>query len=253
MPATLPPAERRISRRIAAISRIRHAGRRREGQGAQGRGQAGDRLRRGRARLPDARLHRRGRGRRLPRPAEPPVHPGRRAARAQGGDRREDARATPAAGRPPARCWSPTAASRPSTRRSPRCSTRATRCCCPAPYWTTYPEAIRLAGGVPVPVVADEHERLPGHGRASSRRRAPRAPRCCCSARRPTRPARSTRPSRSRRSAGGRWTHGLWVITDEIYEHLTYGGVDVRRRCRWSCPSWPTAASSSTASPRPTP
>src|SRR3712207_1309493 len=26
----------------------------------------------------------------------------------------------------------------------------------PAPYWTTYPEAIRLAGGVPVPVVADE-------------------------------------------------------------------------------------------------
>ncbi|HEX8805205.1 MAG TPA: aminotransferase class I/II-fold pyridoxal phosphate-dependent enzyme, partial [Acidimicrobiales bacterium] len=26
----------------------------------------------------------------------------------------------------------------------------------PAPFWTTYPEAIRLAGGVPVPVVADE-------------------------------------------------------------------------------------------------
>ena len=29
----------------------------------------------------------------------------------------------------------------------------------PAPYWTTYPEAIALAGGVPVPVVADESDR----------------------------------------------------------------------------------------------
>ena len=57
--------------------------------------------------------------------------------------------------RPP-RSWSPTAASRRSTRRSRRSSTRATRCSLPAPYWTTYPEAIRLAGGVPVEVLADE-------------------------------------------------------------------------------------------------
>ena len=52
----------------------------------------------------------------------------------------------------------------------------------------------------------------------------------------------------------GRWVveHELWVVTDEIYEHL-----DLRRRRdrldagAW-CPSSPTAASSSTASPRPT-
>ena len=43
----------------------------------------------------------------------------------------------------------------------------------------------------------------------------------------------------------GRWAleHGIWVITDEIYEHLIYDGADARRRCRSSCPSWPTAAS----------
>ena len=45
---------------------------------------------------------------------------------------------------------SPTAASTPSSTPSPRCSTRATRCCCPAPYWTTYPEPMRFSGGVVV-------------------------------------------------------------------------------------------------------
>ena len=64
--------------------------------------------------------------------------------------------ATPATPSPRARCSSPTAASRRSTTRSPRCSTRATRRCCPAPYWTTYPESIRLAGGVPVEIQTDE-------------------------------------------------------------------------------------------------
>ena len=37
----------------------------------------------------------------------------------------------------------------------------------PAPYWTTYPEAIQLAGGVPVEVLADETPELPGHRRAA--------------------------------------------------------------------------------------
>ena len=98
-----------------------------QGQGAQGRGPTGDRVRRGRARLPDPRLHRRGRGRGLPRPEEPPLHPRRRAARAQEGDRGEDAARQRATTSSPARSWSPTAASRRSTRRSRRCSTPATR------------------------------------------------------------------------------------------------------------------------------
>ena len=45
----------------------------------------------------------------------------------------------------------------------------------------------------------------------------------CCSSAPTTRPARSTRPPQV--EAIGRWAveHGVWVITDEIYEHLTYG------------------------------
>ena len=70
--------------------RVGHPGRRRQGQGPEGGGRAGDRLRRRRARLPDAGPHRRGRRRRLPRPEEPPVHAGRRPPRAEGGHRRQD-------------------------------------------------------------------------------------------------------------------------------------------------------------------
>ena len=51
----------------------------------------------------------------------------------------------------------------------------------------------------------------------------------------------------------GRWVeeHELWVLTDEIYEHLVYDGVDTGSM-PVLCPSSPTAASWSTASPRPT-
>ena len=70
--------------------RVRHAGRRRQGQGAQGRRPAGHRLRRRGTRLPHPRLHRRGRRRRGPRPQEPPLHAGRRHAGAARGDRRQD-------------------------------------------------------------------------------------------------------------------------------------------------------------------
>jgi aspartate aminotransferase len=66
-----------------------------------------------------------------------------------------------------------------------------------APYWTTYPEAVKLAGGVPVEV-----QTAPAW--SSWRQPAPHAPRCCCSCPRPTPQARCTRPSRSRRSAPGR-------------------------------------------------
>ena len=95
--------------------------------------------------------------------------------------------------------------------------------------------------------------RLPRHRRAARGRAHRRAPRCWCSSRRPTRPARSTPPPRSRRSAAGPLEHGIWVVTDEIYEHLVYGDARVLLDARRSCPSSPTAASSSTAWPRPTP
>ena len=51
----------------------------------------------------------------------------------------------------------------------------------------------------------------------------------------------------------GRWAleHGIWVVTDEIYEHLVYDGVETGS-LPVLCPSSPTAASWSTASRRPT-
>ena len=83
--------------------RIGHAGRRRQGEGAQGGRRAGHRLRRRRARLPDARPTS---SRRPSRPAatrEPPLHAGRRPARAEGGHRRQDAARLRLRGRRPAR------------------------------------------------------------------------------------------------------------------------------------------------------
>ncbi|CAA9275750.1 MAG: Aspartate aminotransferase [uncultured Blastococcus sp.] len=94
----------------------------------------------------------------------------------------------------------------------------------PAPYWTTYPEAIRLAGGVPVPVVADEQS---GYLVSASQLEAARTPRTkvllFCS---PSNPTGAVHPAEQVEEIG-RWAldAGIWVLTDEIYEHLTYGGV----------------------------
>jgi aspartate/methionine/tyrosine aminotransferase len=94
----------------------------------------------------------------------------------------------------------------------------------PAPFWTTYPEAIRLAGGVPVPVVADEQS---GYLVSAAQLEAARTPRTkvllFCS---PSNPTGAVYPTEQVAEIG-RWAldAGLWVLTDEIYEHLTYGGV----------------------------
>ena len=94
----------------------------------------------------------------------------------------------------------------------------------PAPYWTTYPEAIRLAGGVPVEVFAGEEQ---GYRVSVGQLEAARTPRTkallFCS---PSNPTGSVY-SRKEVEAIGRWAvaHGVWVITDEIYEHLVYDGV----------------------------
>src|ERR687892_16484 len=94
----------------------------------------------------------------------------------------------------------------------------------PTPYWTTYPEAIRLAGGVPVPVVADEQS---GYLVSTGQLEAARTPRTkvllFCS---PSNPTGAVYPAEEVEEIG-RWAleAGLWVLTDEIYEHLTYGGV----------------------------
>jgi aspartate aminotransferase len=94
----------------------------------------------------------------------------------------------------------------------------------PAPYWTTYPESITLAGGVPVPVVTDEST---GYLATVEQLEAARTPRTkallYCS---PSNPTGAVYPP-EQVEAIGTWAveHGIWVIADEIYEHLTYDGV----------------------------
>lgn len=93
---------------------------------------------------------------------------------------------------------------------------------CPAPYWTTYPEAITLAGGVPVIVDTDD---TAGFKVTVDQLEAARTPR--------TKVLLFVSPDNPSGSiytpdevaAIARWAveHGVWVITDEIYEHLVYG------------------------------
>ncbi|MFF4532934.1 pyridoxal phosphate-dependent aminotransferase [Streptomyces sp. NPDC001407] len=95
----------------------------------------------------------------------------------------------------------------------------------PAPYWTTYPESIRLAGGVPVDVVADE---TTGYRVSVEQLEAARTERTkvllFVSPSNPT----GAVYSREQVEEIGRWAaeHGLWVLTDEIYEHLVYGDAE---------------------------
>jgi aspartate/methionine/tyrosine aminotransferase len=94
----------------------------------------------------------------------------------------------------------------------------------PAPYWTTYPEAITLAGGVPVAVPTDE---TTGFRVSIDQLEAALTPATkvllFVSPSNPTGAVHSPEAT----EAVGRWAleRGLWVVTDEIYEHLTYGGA----------------------------
>jgi aspartate aminotransferase len=95
----------------------------------------------------------------------------------------------------------------------------------PAPYWTTYPESIRLAGGVPVEVMTDETS---GYRATIDQLNAALTPRTKAlvfvSPSNPTGAVYS--PAEVK--AIGEWAvaKGVWVITDEIYEHLVYGDAE---------------------------
>jgi aspartate/methionine/tyrosine aminotransferase len=93
-----------------------------------------------------------------------------------------------------------------------------------APYWTTYPESVALAGGTPV--IVDTHE-------ADGFRVTIEALDAALTTRTkvllfvsPSNPTGAVYPP-DEVEAIGRWAveHGLWVVTDEIYEHLVYGSA----------------------------
>jgi aspartate/methionine/tyrosine aminotransferase len=93
----------------------------------------------------------------------------------------------------------------------------------PAPYWTSYPECITIAGGVPVVLPTTE---ATGFRVSIEQLEAARTPR--------TKVLLFVSPSNptgavyapAEVEAIGRWAldHGIWIVTDEIYEHLTYEG-----------------------------
>jgi len=91
----------------------------------------------------------------------------------------------------------------------------------PTPYWTTYPEAIRLAGGVPVDVFAGSDQ---GYLVTVEQLEAARTEKSkvllFVSPSNPT----GAVYSEAETKAIGEWAeeHGLWVISDEIYQNLTY-------------------------------
>jgi aspartate/methionine/tyrosine aminotransferase len=94
----------------------------------------------------------------------------------------------------------------------------------PAPYWTTYPESIKLAGGVPVEIATDETTGYLGSVDQLEAARTDRTKALLyCS---PSNPTGAVYP-REQVEAIGRWAleHGVWVIADEIYEHLVYDGA----------------------------
>ena len=95
----------------------------------------------------------------------------------------------------------------------------------PAPYWTTYPEAIQLAGGVPVAVLADETQDYKVTVEQLEAARTDRTKVLLFVS--PSNPTGSVYTSDEIRAIG-QWVedHNLWVLTDEIYEHLVYDGVE---------------------------
>ncbi|MPY94555.1 MAG: aminotransferase class I/II-fold pyridoxal phosphate-dependent enzyme [Acidimicrobiia bacterium] len=92
----------------------------------------------------------------------------------------------------------------------------------PAPYWTTYPEAIALAGGVPVPVEASVEAGFRVTVEQLEAARTPRTKLLVFVS--PSNPTGAVYPAEEV-EAIGRWLveHELWAMTDEIYEHLVYG------------------------------
>ena len=94
----------------------------------------------------------------------------------------------------------------------------------PSPYWTTYPECIKLAGGIAVEVFADESQNyLVTVDQLESVRTSKTKALLFCSPSNPTGSVYSPEAVK----AIGEWAlkNGIWVITDEIYEHLLYDGA----------------------------
>ncbi|WEV42214.1 pyridoxal phosphate-dependent aminotransferase [Bifidobacterium sp. ESL0682] len=93
----------------------------------------------------------------------------------------------------------------------------------PAPYWTTYPEAVRLAGGTPVAVFSGAENGFAPTVEALEAARTPHTKAIFINT--PSNPTGAVWSEETLRAVG-EWAleHHVWVLSDEIYEHLTYDG-----------------------------
>jgi aspartate/methionine/tyrosine aminotransferase len=94
----------------------------------------------------------------------------------------------------------------------------------PSPYWTTYPECVKLAGGVSVEIFADETQNYLVSVEQLEAARTPKTKALLfCSPSNPTGSVYSVEQVK----AIGQWAvkNNIWVISDEIYEHLLYDGA----------------------------
>ena len=94
----------------------------------------------------------------------------------------------------------------------------------PAPYWVTYPTAVELAGGVPTFVPTDDRAGFFVTVEQLEQARSSRTKALLFVS--PSNPTGAVYP-RDRMEAIGRWAdeHGLWIVTDEIYNRLVYDGT----------------------------
>jgi aspartate aminotransferase len=92
----------------------------------------------------------------------------------------------------------------------------------PAPYWVTYPEVVRLAGGEPVVLPTDAGSGFRVTVDQLEAARTERTKMLIFVS--PSNPSGAVYPPEEV-AAIGEWAaaHGIWVMTDEIYEHLVYG------------------------------
>jgi aspartate aminotransferase len=94
----------------------------------------------------------------------------------------------------------------------------------PSPFWTTYPECIKLAGGKAVEVFADESQNYLVSVAQLEKALTPKTKVLLfCSPSNPTGSVYS--PAQVKEIGEWALKNKLWVITDEIYEHLLYDGA----------------------------
>ena len=94
----------------------------------------------------------------------------------------------------------------------------------PTPYWTTYPESIALAGGVPVEVFAGSDQNYLVTVEQLEAARTPRTKVLLFVS--PSNPTGAVySPEQTKKIGEWAESHGLWVVSDEIYQNLVYDGL----------------------------